>query len=423
MVWKKAKDIVTDLAESLPKDAADKSIDALKELIPKELPKVPLPKVPLPKVPLPKVQLPDVSELPSEFPKLPEKLANLSMPEMPLSGLTLPKVPLHKITLPPKPDLADLLDQATGLLPAKMPDVLPTELPDVDSIVGVGADLSEKVLQKWQALPSISAGAIAATLTGDDFRAMMTETFKTWAENTLGKVPDAYDKALDAAYNAEHIGGKFHRLFDGSHDPMGAWQKISDAGLGDTMSERVVGYTQALTKDFVTTMGLPFATIDKASFEHMVDVWSAIPGVDREYLYRFFTMNAADVVGTTLSSVGMILAIRGDNFQRLSEIVGSLGVSAIAHANPMLALVTIASAGYAFKIDQLSYGTMGVGASSAVIHILLCSVLSLPILVELIVAASIVGVVKANILENEELREYVVDQMVSTGGRILPTLG
>lgn len=378
MVWKKAKDIVTDLAESLPKDAADKSIDSLKELIPKELPQVPLPDLPLP-----------------------------------------------KIVMPPKPDLADLLDQATGLLPAKIPDVLPNELPDVDSIVGVGADLSEKVLQKWQALPSISAGAIAATLTGDDFRAMMTETFKSWAETTLGKVPDAYDKALDAAYNADHVGGKFHRLFDGSHDPMGAWQKISEAGLGDTMSERVAGYSQALTKDFVTTMGLPFATIDKVSFDHMVEVWSAIPGVDREYLYRFFTLNAADVVGTSLSSVGVILAIRGDNFQRLSEIVGSLGVSAIANANPMLALVSIASAGYAFSIDQLSYGTLGVGASSAVLSILLGSVLSLPILVELVAVSSIVSVVKSNILENEELREYVVDQMAASveGFDLMAALG
>lgn len=384
MVWKKAKDIVTDLAESLPKDAADKGIDKLKRLLPKK----------------------------SHSKK---RLSKKRLVKKRQSKKHRAKKRSIKIGIPPKPNIARLLGKTTGLIPAKKAKIL--------GIIGSGTNLSEKVLQKWQGLPSISAGAIAATLTGDDFRAMMTETFKSWAENTLGKVPDAYDRALDATYNADHVGGKFHRLFDDSHDPMGAWQKISKAGLGDSMNERVIGYTQALTKDFVTTMGLPFATIDKASFEHMVDVWSAIPGVDREYLYRFFTMNAADIVSTSLSSAGMVLNLRRENYQRLSEYVGAVGVSAIANANPVLAMITICCAGYAFSIEQLSFGAMGVGATGAVISILLGSVLSLSVLIEFILVSCISSAVKVKILENKKLHSYLIERMASTRGRLLHTFG
>lgn len=374
MVWHKIKNIAEQLGETIP--------GTVKEAVP--------------------------SSLPNPFSELLPKDAMGSV----LKAVQLPVIDSGQV--------GKALSRASGALPDKIVDLgLVTEAQVACE------NLSGSIVESWNNLPSISAASIAASLTSDDFRTALTSNLTAWAESALGKVPDSYDKALDAAYNASHIGGKYHRLFDGSHDPLGAWQKITEAGLGDSFTDKVGGYAQALTKDFVTTMGLPFATLDKVHFDQMVATWSVIPGVDRDYLYRLFSLNAADLVGTALSSVGIVLSLRSGNFQRFAEVVGSLGVSAIANANPVLALVTIASTGYAYALNPLSFADMGVGACTAVMSILLHSVISLPFFIELVVVTAIVNVVKTNILCNSDLRDYVmatINTQVS-GLDITPSFG
>ena len=62
-----------------------------------------------------------------------------------------------------------------------------------------------------------------------------------WTEELTKQITGAkasdYDKALDAVYNQTHIGGGFHRLFDGSHDAMNAWEKVHDALLDELIEE------------------------------------------------------------------------------------------------------------------------------------------------------------------------------------------
>lgn len=256
--------------------------------------------------------------------------------------------------------------------------------------------------------PKLPSAALLAALSTQDFHSAMTRHLSNWATSALGTVPTAYDKALDAVYNASHIGGKYHRLFDGSHDPFGAWQTITKEGLGSDLFDRIGGYTTALTKDFVTTMGIPFTTIDKVSFDKAVDMWSVIPGIDRDYLCRLLSLNGADLISATIAAVGTVLAFRGENLAHFSELVGSLGVSTIASANPLLAIVTIVSAGYAFSRDQLSLAGMATGAGAAAMSLLLYAVISLPLLVELVVVTAIVTIVKVNLFENTELHDYLL---------------
>lgn len=261
------------------------------------------------------------------------------------------------------------------------------------------------------ALPKLSSAALIAALGSQDLRGIVTEKLTTWADNALGSVPTAYDKAMDAAYNASHIGGKYHRLFDGSHDPVGAWQKITEAGLGNDVFDRIGGYAQALTKDFVTTMGIPFTTLDKASFDRMVGTWSAVPGIDREYLYRVFSLSGADLVLATVAAVGTILAFNTENIAHFSELVGALGVSAIASANPLLAVVAIVSAGYSYALDQLSLDSIAKGAAATAMSLLLYAVISLPLFIEIVLVAIIVERVKVNLFENAEWQNYVVSAL------------
>ena len=73
----------------------------------------------------------------------------------------------------------------------------------------------------------------------------------------------AYDKALDLAYNTLEQHGADHRIFDGSHDVVGAWKAIADAMPDELWLQRAEGYVSALWKDMVTPSGLPVVTLEQ----------------------------------------------------------------------------------------------------------------------------------------------------------------
>lgn len=94
-----------------------------------------------------------------------------------------------------------------------------------------------------------------------------------------------YDKAMDAVYNNTRIGGGDHRLFDGGHDLLGAWNAVASAAheKGDTFTEQVGHYFGALWKDMATPKGLPIVTWDKETFKQvstaLSDQFGIAPGV------------------------------------------------------------------------------------------------------------------------------------------------
>ena len=55
-------------------------------------------------------------------------------------------------------------------------------------------------------------------------------TLDRWTRTAFGSGPATrYDKVLDEVYSALREHGADHRLFDGSHDPIGAWNAIAKA--------------------------------------------------------------------------------------------------------------------------------------------------------------------------------------------------
>jgi len=70
-----------------------------------------------------------------------------------------------------------------------------------------------------------------------------------------------YDKAMDLVYNTTKIGGGDHRLYDGGHTIVGAFNATKH--IQDTPVEYMTNTTKALVNDFVTHNGLPLVTTDK----------------------------------------------------------------------------------------------------------------------------------------------------------------
>ena len=250
-----------------------------------------------------------------------------------------------------------------------------------------------------------SASAQAGTL----LAFLSTKELLKWSESISEGAASIYDKALDAEYLRTHIGGGDHRLFDGGHDVVSAWDRVKDASQDDSLTQEVIGYASALWKDVTTAKGLPFSNVDKASFEGWVDKLSSIPGVNREYLYDLLSFDVFEVLSTGLGAVGILLCLNKDDQRKLSEILGAMGITAIISANPLMGLVVIAVAGYSYfkKKQKLEGKALAKGAAVAGISAALFAVLGLPILVELVIVIVLMALLRKHILDNDALVEVV----------------
>ena len=107
--------------------------------------------------------------------------------------------------------------------------------------------------------------------------AILASDFSQNMESWLGDmfntgIPTVYDTAVDAFYNATHIGGgHLHRLFDESHTLWEMWDRIRDALPDDTSLQEVIGYAETLGKDLSSTVGIPLFDLSKSSYDKMAD--------------------------------------------------------------------------------------------------------------------------------------------------------
>lgn len=279
-------------------------------------------------------------------------------------------------------------------------------------------DSSEKAWgthsEKGQGLKSVIPTA-ASSFAFSDFADWFTKSYSDVAKSYLGAQSTIYDKALDQKYIEEKMGGFYHRLFDEGHGLFDAWERVKAANPDDTLLQEVVGYTSALTQDLVTKMGLPFKTIDQASFDTLVQKLSAIPGFDKAYLYDLLSLNAAELTATTLGVMGVVLAFKSEDFDQLSEILGQMGVAAIVSANPLLGVIVICAGAFAFKKQKLSTEKVAVGSTLALASFAVFSVLGFPLLVEFGLVLAIAVALKKGLLENEEVRGYFREKVSQVG--------
>ena len=88
----------------------------------------------------------------------------------------------------------------------------------------------------WQRLNSSLKGGLRITtsLAGEAYNAALNWKNDTelshWLTNNLSnQVATVGSKAMDAEYLRTHIGGGWHRLYDGGHSLVGSWRAVSEA--------------------------------------------------------------------------------------------------------------------------------------------------------------------------------------------------
>ena len=150
-----------------------------------------------------------------------------------------------------------------------------------------------------------------------------------------------YDKALDHFYNTTGKYGGDHRLFDGSHDLVGAWKTIAGAFPDEGWLQRAEGYVSAIWKDMATPRGIPVVTWDKEAFDAVAGFLNETLGISRDWVKDMATFTATEFVGAVLAALALALSWNKAELRRFSEVVASLGLSALVGASPILVLVTI----------------------------------------------------------------------------------
>ena len=183
-----------------------------------------------------------------------------------------------------------------------------------------------------------------------------------------------YDRALDANYLATHIGGSYHRLFDGSHDLLGAVRAARDASPDDSVVQEAIGTLQALFKDVTTIRGLPIATWDYETYYQVSEYLNDKFHIPKSWFYDLNTYDAAELIGSSIGVVALALSWNRADTETFSRLVGSMGLSAALSANPLLLVVTIVALAKAFHnahesgeysefVDGSLKGGIGAGAT------------------------------------------------------------
>ncbi len=207
--------------------------------------------------------------------------------------------------------------------------------------------------------------------------AILASDFRRGMESWLGKafnegVPSIYDKAADAAYNASHYGGgQLHRLFDGNHTLWGMWDAAREALPDDTLLQEIVGYATAAGKDLSSHVGLPLLGMTRDSYNQVAALTDTFH-IPRAWTQDMLHVNGVELVGTAIATLAVALHWTSAETEEFARVAGSLGVSAVASANPTLALVTLAVFAKAFMqaknkgdyveaVEGLAKGGVGTG--------------------------------------------------------------
>ena len=236
-----------------------------------------------------------------------------------------------------------------------------------------------------------------------------------WSKSVTDGVDGLYDRAMDAEYLKTGIGGGNHRMFDGGHDLVSAWQKVKDASDTDTFSQEVIGYVLAIWKDVTTPMGLPFKTWDKETYDQWADwVSSNIPGADKKWFSDLNSFDVFEVFSTSLGLAGAIFFFKKSDKKRLSEILGQMGIISIISANPLMGIAVIITTAFAYNKKKMKAEDSLKGAGQAGISLAIFNLLGLPILIELFIVINVLRMVKGQKVIGADFIYNIFDKMKSS---------
>ena len=162
--------------------------------------------------------------------------------------------------------------------------------------------------------------------------------FSNWLTDHLSEQRATLaSKAMDAEYLRTHIGGGWHRLYDGGHSLAGSWKAVSSSMPDLAALDQLGVWANEYWKDLITTRGMPILILDHADKVG-------------EYFKHLDCVNVAQVVGGELCGVSIYC-----NWNDPAKLVASAAAtecSGIVYANvvsPMVSLIALGRAYYLLK--------------------------------------------------------------------------
>ena len=191
----------------------------------------------------------------------------------------------------------------------------------------------------WQRLNGSISGGFSKTtsLAGEAYNATLNwkndSELSKWLTNHLSnQLATVGSKAMDAEYLRTHVGGSWHRLYDGGHSLAGSWKAVSGSLPDLNALDQLGVWANEYWKDLITTRGMPIVILDHA---------------DKigEYFKHLDCVNVAQVIGGELT--GVSIYCNWNDPAKLVASAASTECSGVVYANviaPLVSLIALARA-------------------------------------------------------------------------------
>lgn len=233
-----------------------------------------------------------------------------------------------------------------------------------------------------------------------------------WLKQYTETPATIYDDAMDAVYNETGEHGSIHRLFDGGHDPMGAWEAVANASDTDTLTQEVIGYVSAMFKDMSTVEGMPFFKYDVEWYDQTAEwLTTNIPGASNEWLKDLMTYDTFEIFSSSLSIIAVVFHLKNDDIKSLSRILGTMSILSVISFNPIMGIAVICSSAYAFvvKKNKLDKREFLKGSAVSGVAAIVFTTIGMQVILEFIIFLALAQILKKKIITTKEIQKKLYD--------------
>lgn len=177
-----------------------------------------------------------------------------------------------------------------------------------------------------------------ASVAGEAYTAALTwknnAEFSNWlTEHLSNQHATVLSKAMDAEYLRTHIGGGWHRIYDGRHSLAGSWEAVRKSLPDIGALDQLGAWANDYWKDLITTRGMPIIVLDHA------DKVS-------DYFKHLDCVNVAQLIGGEV--VGVSIYCNWNDPAKLMASATATECSGAVYANVVAPLVSLIGLGRAY---------------------------------------------------------------------------
>jgi hypothetical protein len=165
-----------------------------------------------------------------------------------------------------------------------------------------------------------------------------------------------------------------HRIVDGGHTLLGAFNAVCDALPNDTLGQEIRGCFNALASDLASPAGLPIVTLSKETLKSLTGTLTDALGIPSNWTLDMLTYSAPELLGTSLGVIAATMNWSKTETEEFSRLTAGLGMSTLVSANPLLCVVTLVMLAKAFveaknkdEYQQAALGLLKGGLTSGLV--------------------------------------------------------